>query len=118
VALHYRQCPDLAETCAGAVEEVVAKNPGLVILPGKMVFELKPKGVDKGVAVRAFLEEAPFKGRTPVFVGDDVTDEHAFAVVNALGGITIKIDDGDTQAEYRTDRDGLFAWISKLVARG
>jgi len=118
VALHYRQCPDLAEACAAAVEKVIAKNPGLVILPGKMVFELKPTGVDKGVAVRAFLEEAPFKGRTPIFAGDDVTDEHAFAVVNALGGITIKIDDGDTQAEYRTDRNELFDWISRLVARG
>jgi trehalose 6-phosphate phosphatase len=117
VALHYRQSPDLAAACAAAVEEVVAKNPNLVILPGKMVFELKPKGVDKGVAVRAFLEEAPFKGRTPIFAGDDVTDEHAFAVVNALGGITIKIDDGDTQAEYRTDRDGLFDWISRLVRK-
>jgi trehalose 6-phosphate phosphatase len=118
VALHYRQRPDLAEACAASVEEVVAKNPNLVILPGKMVFELKPQGVDKGVAVRAFLEEAPFKGRTPIFAGDDVTDEHAFAVVNALGGITIKIDDGNTQAEYRTDRNELFDWISRLAARG
>ena len=118
VALHYRQRPDLAEACAAAVEEVIAKNPGLVILPGKMVFELKPKGVDKGIAVRAFLEEAPFKGRVPIFAGDDVTDEHAFAVVNDLGGITIKVDDGDTQAKYRTDRNGLFDWLSRVVVRG
>ena len=47
-------------------------------------------------------------------MGDDVTDEHAFAAVNALGGITIKIDDGDTQAHYRTDRAGLFAWLESL----
>ena len=117
VALHYRQSPDLAAACAAAVEEVVANNPGLVILPGKMVFELKPKGVDKGVAVRAFLEEAPFKGRTPIFAGDDVTDEHAFAVVNTLGGITLKIDDGETQAAYRTDRHGLFDWLQGLVVQ-
>jgi trehalose 6-phosphate phosphatase len=97
------------------VQDVVAKNPGLVILPGKMVFELKPKGVDKGEAVRAFLEESPFKGRTPIFMGDDVTDEHAFEVVNALGGISIKIDDGDTIARYRTDRKSLFAWLFRLV---
>jgi trehalose 6-phosphate phosphatase len=112
VALHYRQRPELAEACSAAVEAVVAANPGLVVLPGKMVFELKPAGVDKGVAVRAFLEEAPFKGRVPVYMGDDVTDEHAFAAVNALGGISIKIDDGETQARYRTDRPGLFAWLA------
>jgi len=117
VALHYRQLPALAEACAAAVQEVVAQNPGLVILPGKMVFELKPHGVDKGVAVRAFLGEAPYKGRTPIFMGDDVTDEHAFAVVNALGGVTIKIDDGDTQAKYRTDRKGLLDWLAELVKK-
>jgi trehalose 6-phosphate phosphatase len=117
VALHYRQRPELAASCEQIVQDVVAKNPGLVILPGKMVFELKPKGVDKGEAVRAFLEEAPFKGRTPIFMGDDVTDEHAFEVVNALDGISIKIDAGDTIAHYRTDRKGLFAWLFRLVER-
>lgn len=117
VALHYRARPELAAACKAAVETVVADNPELVVLPGKMVFELKPKGVDKGEAVRAFLAEAPFRGRTPVFIGDDVTDEHAFAVVNALRGISVKIDDGDTLARYRTDRKGLFDWLFQLVER-
>jgi trehalose 6-phosphate phosphatase len=117
VALHYRQAPALQEACAAAVHDVVAENPSLVVLPGKMVFELKPEGIDKGVAVRTFLDEAPFKGRTPIFMGDDVTDEHAFEVVNAMGGITVKIDDGDTQAKYRTDRKGLFAWLAGLVEK-
>jgi trehalose 6-phosphate phosphatase len=117
IALHYRQRPELAKSCEEEVQEVVAKNPSLVILPGKMVFELKPKGVDKGEAVRSFLSEAPFKGRTPIFVGDDVTDEHAFEVVNALGGLSVKIDDGNTLAHFRTDRKGLIAWLFQLVAR-
>ncbi|BAQ18182.1 trehalose-phosphatase [Methyloceanibacter caenitepidi] len=115
IAIHYRQRPDLAGPCEDLVHQAVAQNPTLVILPGKMVFELKPKGVDKGEAVRAFLEEAPFQGRTPVFMGDDVTDEHAFEVVNALGGLSIKVDDGHTIANYRTDRKGLFAWLFQLV---
>ena len=117
IALHYRARPELAAACEAVVETVVADNPELVILPGKMVFELKPKGVDKGEAVRAFLGEAPFRGRTPVFIGDDVTDEHAFAVVNALRGISVKIDDGATLAQYRTDRKGLFDWLFQLVER-
>lgn len=117
MALHYRQRPDLGAACQEAVDDVIAKTPGLVVLPGKMVFEVKPHGVDKGEAVRAFLAEAPFKDRTPVFMGDDVTDEHAFEVVNALGGISIKIDDGDTIAPYRTDRKGLFDWLFRLVGR-
>lgn len=117
VALHYRQRPELAETCAAAVQAVVADNPSLMVLPGKMVFELKPHGVDKGIAVRTFLDEAPFKGRTPIFMGDDVTDEHAFEVVNAMGGITVKIDDGETKARYRTDRKGLFDWLAGVVEK-
>jgi trehalose 6-phosphate phosphatase len=115
VALHFRQRPELAETCREAVAKAVDGANGIVVLPGKMVFELRPQGIDKGVAVSAFLEEAPFKGRVPVYMGDDVTDEHAFAVVNERGGISIKIDDGDTLARYRTDRAGLFAWLSGLA---
>jgi trehalose 6-phosphate phosphatase len=118
IALHYRQRPELAASCEEAVREAIAKNPGLVILPGKMVFELKPKGVDKGEAVRSFLSEIPFKGRTPIFIGDDVTDEHAFEVVNSLGGLSVKIDDGDTLAHFRTDRKGLIEWLFRLVACG
>jgi len=116
VALHFRQRPELADACRAAVAEAVADADGIVVLPGKMIFELRPIGIDKGVAVSAFLDEAPFKGRVPIYIGDDVTDEHAFAVVNDMGGVSIKIDDGATQAHYRTDRAGLFAWLSGLVA--
>jgi trehalose 6-phosphate phosphatase len=115
VALHFRERPDLAEKCAAAAEEVASQLPHVVVLPGKMVFELRPDGIDKGTAVRAFLGEVPFRGRMPVYAGDDVTDEHAFAVVNDLGGVTIKIGEGETMARYRTDRDGLLAWLEALI---
>ncbi|MEZ5827428.1 MAG: trehalose-phosphatase [Hyphomicrobiales bacterium] len=115
VALHYRQRPELADLCKDAVEKAAHGIDGLVILPGKMIYELRPKGIDKGVAVEAFLGEDPFRGRVPIYIGDDVTDEHAFVVVNDLGGITIKIDDGDTCAQYRTDRAGLFAWLEAIA---
>jgi trehalose 6-phosphate phosphatase len=115
-ALHYRQRPDLAEVCASAVREAAAGKDGLVILPGKMVYELRPAGIDKGTAVAAFLGEAPFRGRLPVYAGDDFTDEHAFATVNAAGGLTIKVGEGETTAAYQTDRQGLLAWAEGLVA--
>lgn len=115
VALHYRQRPELAVLCKDAVDKAARGIDGLVILPGKMIYELRPKGIDKGVAVEAFLGEDPFCGRVPIYIGDDVTDEHAFAVVNDLGGITIKIDDGDTCAQYRTDREGLLAWLEGIA---
>lgn len=115
VALHYRQRPDLAGICSDMVRQAAAGLEGLMILPGKMVFELRPSGIDKGTAVRAFLDEAPFRGRMPVYVGDDVTDEHAFAVVNEAGGISVKIGEGETSAGYRTDREGFLAWAERFA---
>jgi trehalose 6-phosphate phosphatase len=117
VSLHYRQRPELEEACALAVGEAVSRIAGLKILPGKMVFELKPAGITKGTAVTAFLKEPPFKGRVPVYAGDDLTDEYAFAAVNAAGGVSIKIGEGETAARYRSTRDAFLAWAEAAAGK-
>lgn len=99
VAFHYRNAPACEALVRDAVERAAARYPEhYAVQPGKMVFELKPKGVDKGRAVQAFLSEAPFAGRVPLFAGDDLTDEAAFAAVQAAGGLGIKVGDGETCA--------------------
>jgi trehalose 6-phosphate phosphatase len=42
--------------------------------------------VSKGEGVRALMRHAPFAGRMPVFIGDDVTDESVFAMLPDLDG--------------------------------
>ncbi len=101
LALHYRQAPALGPLCDAAMAEAVRQSPGTVLLQGKMVAEIKPAGIDKGSAVCAFLAEVPFAGHAAVFAGDDVTDEAGFAMVQALGGIGIKVGPGPTVAQLR-----------------
>ncbi|MDB6002278.1 MAG: otsB [Rhizobacter sp.] len=80
--------------------------------------EVKPRQASKGAAVHHFLSELPFAGRTPWFIGDDVTDEAAFEVVQALGGTAIKIGAGDTTALHRLpDPSALREWLA-TVAEG
>lgn len=103
IALHYRQAPELELLCIDAIQAAVEQSPGLTLLRGKMVVEAKPSGASKGHAIEAFLQEAPFRGRTPLFVGDDITDEVGFSTVQRLGGLGVKVGAGPTVAWQRLD---------------
>ena len=101
IALHYRQAPRLESVCLQAMKAAVEESPGLTLLRGKMVVEAKPGGASKGHAIEAFMREPPFAGRTPVFVGDDATDEVGFSTVQRLRGMGVKIGEGSTVAWQR-----------------
>src|SRR3546814_10365767 len=85
--------------------EKLAARSGLEIQKGKMVVELRPGGADKGDAVRAFMAEPEFAGARPVFVGDDVTDEHAFEAVAEMGGAGILV--GPRSEEHTSELQSL-----------
>lgn len=103
IALHYRQAPQ-EEARAGALMAELAQMAGLALQEGKMVFELRPPGADKGDALRAFMAEPDFAGARPIFVGDDMTDEHAFAAAEALDGAGILVGPPrPTAASWRLD---------------
>jgi len=116
VAVHYRQAPARMRDVEAAVREVAAAyGPAFEVQPGKMVYELKPRGVDKGRALRAFMHEAPYAGRMPVMVGDDLTDESAFAAAQAAGGFGIKIGPGPSTATLRlAGPQELARWLEAL----
>jgi trehalose 6-phosphate phosphatase len=102
LALHYRQAPHLASYAQRLMAKLANDaNAGLEVQRGKRVAEVKPAGVDKGTAVAEYLSESPFKGRRPVFIGDDLNDEHGFAEVNRLGGVSIRVGKGGSCARFR-----------------
>jgi trehalose 6-phosphate phosphatase len=93
VALHFRRAPEEERRILAHVQAALATFPGETVemLDGKMMFEIKRPGISKGVAVRALMRRAPFTGRVPVFIGDDVTDESVFAVIPELGGMSFSV---------------------------
>lgn len=116
LALHYRGAPRLGAYAHRVTRSLLHRvGAQYGIQTGKRVVELKPTGKDKGVAVLAFMREAPFKGRIPVFVGDDVTDEYGFAAVNRLRGLSIKVGRGPTAARWRLpDVEGVKRWLRSI----
>lgn len=117
VALHYRNAPELRDESLTRMR-AIAESEGFGVIDGKMVAEARPGNLNKGEAVRAFMAEAPFSGRLPVFIGDDTTDEDGFATAQELGGIGVKVGDGKTSARLRTpDVESVRAIIRGLVER-
>jgi trehalose 6-phosphate phosphatase len=103
VAVHWRlAAPADAERAEAIVREAAATlGADYRLQLGKAVGEIVPASATKGHAIRAFLEAAPYAGRRAVFIGDDRTDEIAFASVNADGGVSVRVGESDTIATRR-----------------
>jgi len=117
LAVHYRLAPELGpslEVKLRAMVDAVAAD-ALDLLHGKLVIELKSAKVNKGEAVRELLQRAPFAQRTPVFVGDDVTDQSVFRVLPGLGGVGYSVERlmAGASAAFRSPGD-VRAWLAHL----
>ncbi len=116
VALHYRRARERADECIGAMRELAAKTE-LQVITGHAVMEARPRGADKGGALRALAARAPFAGRKPVFVGDDATDEDGFRAAAEEGGYGVKVGPGASIARYRIEAvAGVYAWLRASLA--
>jgi len=117
LALHYRGAP-LLEAELTPLMHALASELGqdFEVQAGKMVLEIKPTGKDKGTAIEEFMQEHPFLGRVPIFIGDDLTDEYGFALVNRLGGHSIKVGSGASAAKWRlADAAAVRRWLDRLA---
>ncbi|MFN3898511.1 MAG: trehalose-phosphatase [Acinetobacter junii] len=103
IALHYRKAPELEDIAKKIILESQKIFPNLKLIQGKFVYELLPAQANKGLAIKEVLAHLnQYELYTPIFIGDDVTDEDGFYFVNQVeDGISIKVGQGLTQAKYQ-----------------
>ena len=109
LTLHYRLAPQAAPAVERGLRAMLDGHTTHRLLAAHMAFEVRPAGADKGTALAALMARAPFVGRLPVYLGDDVTDEDAIEAARAAGGIGLRVQ------EAFTDAAGVRAWLARLA---
>jgi trehalose 6-phosphate phosphatase len=117
LALHWRVAPQAATALRAFAAAPLPRLPGYCLQHGDSVVELRPAHGDKGNAILALMDEAPFRGHVPVFVGDDLTDESGFAVVNAHGVISVVVGDREPSAAHYglPDPEAVRGWLATIA---
>ncbi|WP_279482557.1 trehalose-phosphatase [Aureimonas sp. SK2] len=112
LVIHYRGYPELEDAAMELVNRSVRDEPGFAVMKGDNIVEVHLGGMDKGKALAAFMTREPFVGRVPVYLGDDTTDEFGFAAVKALNGVSVKVGNGPSEADYRlAGVDSVHRWL-------
>jgi trehalose 6-phosphate phosphatase len=117
LAVHFRMAPD-REAAVREALIAIAKPLGsnYHIQEGSMVLEIKPRGFTKATAIKAFMAEPPFSGRKPVFIGDDLTDQDGFRMVEDQGGLSIAVGDR-VRGQYRLESaSAVREWLAQIAA--
>jgi trehalose 6-phosphate phosphatase len=115
-ALHYHQAPNLEETIRLRLARLVsAALPAFELLDGDHVVEIKPVEHDKSTAIEAFMQEEPFIGRAPVFIGDDTTDLDGFAAVKRFNGLAIAVGSRIPGEKRLAGPRDVLAWLESLL---
>src|SRR3954470_20569518 len=118
LALHYRLAPHAEKAIYAAVSLIRADLPNapIEVLPGKAVCEIKHSGFTKASGVRELMTHAPFRGRRPVFIGDDVTDESVFAIMPDLHGLAFSVGRrAKGVADHFDEPRDVREWLARLV---
>ena len=121
LAIHYRLAPDKEDEVRAAVETICAgAAPGSVeILPGKLVVEIKPAGINKADAVCELMSFPPFADRNPIFIGDDITDEPVFGIISRFGGLGFSVGRVFADANGHFDKpESVRTWLERIAAEG
>jgi trehalose 6-phosphate phosphatase len=118
LALHYRLAPHAEKAIYEAVSLIRADLPNapIEVLPGKCVYEIKHSGFNKATGVLELMAHEPFRGRRPIFIGDDVTDESVFALMPDLGGLAFSVGRrAKGVAEHFDEPRDVREWLARLL---
>ncbi|MDD3182328.1 MAG: trehalose-phosphatase [Alphaproteobacteria bacterium] len=117
LAVHFRQSPEFAEKIEKTLSSIIEKaDKDLLLVPGRKVFEVSQSSHDKGQALERLMSVPPFKGRRPVFLGDDVTDLSAIGACLKRGGIAARVGQGNkTPQNAFADPDAVRTWIKTMM---
>lgn len=108
--LHYRLAPEAGTMLHARLRSLMGNDPAFALAPASAAWEVRPRGIDKGGAVRALMARAPFLGRRPIYIGDDTTDEDGIAAAQALGGMGLRV------PNCFGDAAGVRAWLAAIAA--
>ena len=121
LALHYRLAPQKGPQLLAAVTKICSEggDEHVEILPGKLMVDVKPAGINKGDAVRELMQHAPFAGRRPIFIGDDTTDVPVFNLMPKFDGLAFSVGGiaADVHGHFDTP-EAVRAWLAKIAAEG
>ena len=109
--VHYRAAPQAGDALHVALRDLLTTDHRFDLLQAAMAWEVRPAGIDKGVALATLMRRVPFAGRIPVFIGDDVTDEDAIRVAVSSGGVGLRVDEAFISAA------GVRAWLARAAAQ-
>jgi trehalose 6-phosphate phosphatase len=120
LALHYRLAPEKGDAVRAAVEAICADAADAVdVLPGKLVVEIKPAGINKAKAVCELMRHAPFSGRNPIFIGDDTTDEPVFGIISQFGGLGFSVGRVSAVVNGHFEQpESVRAWLARIANQG
>lgn len=111
LTVHFRLAPEQEPTVRAVLEEAVTRWPGFRITGAKMALEVRPRGLDKGSAVRQLMRCPPFQGRKPIFIGDDITDEDGIRACLLMGGRGMRV-----PADFGGGPSAVREWLQGLTA--
>ena len=118
LALHYRLAPHAEKAIYEAVSLIRGELPNapIEVLPGKCVCEIKQSGFDKATGVRELMTHEPFRGRRPLFIGDDVTDKSVFVIMPDLAGLAFSVGRrAEGVAGHFDEPRDVRAWLARLI---